>query len=76
MVQDVLENHKGPKIINRKLQGGRQLMLCMKDNDGTETRNKHQISQIVNDFYSTLYSTLYSSDQPDWRSEEDWSSRS
>ena len=72
MVQDVLENHKGPKIINRKLQGGRQLMSYMKDNNGTETRNKPQISQIVKHFYSTLYS----SDQPDWRSEEDWSSRS
>lgn len=50
MVQEVLKKHKGPKTINRKLQEGRQLMSSMKDIDGTETSDKHQISRIVRVF--------------------------
>ena len=72
MVREVLENHKGPKIINRKLERGRKLLSSLKTKDGTEVNDKEQITQAIEDFYRELYST----DQPDWRVNEDWNEKS
>ena len=68
MVQEVLEKNKGPKTINRKLEGGRKIMSSLKDTDGTEITDKQTICQTVEDFYSNLYD----SNQIDWRPREDW----
>ena len=72
MVREVLENHKGPKIINRKLERGRKLLSSLKTKDGTEVNDKEQITQVTEDFCRELYST----DQPDWRVNEDWNEKS
>ena len=36
MVKEVLERNKGPKIANRKLEGGRKLLSSVKNKDGQE----------------------------------------
>ena len=71
MVKEVLESNKGPKIINRKLEGGRKLLSSLRSNDGTEVTNKAKITDIIEEFYKDLYNT----DRPDWRKGEDWSAR-
>ena len=68
MVKEVLESNKGPKIINRKLEGGRKLLSSLKTTDGTEVTDKVKITATIEQFYSELYS----SDRPDWRTTEDW----
>ena len=72
VVKEVLENNKGPKVINRKLEGGRQLLSSLKTKDGTIVTNKSHITETIEEFYRELYNT----DQTDWRKEEDWNSRS
>ena len=71
MVKEVLESNKGPKIINRKLEGGRKLLSSLRSNDGTEVTNKAKITDIIEEFYKDLYNT----DRPDWRKGEDWSAK-
>ena len=68
MVKQVLESNKGPKIIKRKLEGGRELLSSLKTTDGTEVTDKVKITATIEQFYSELYS----SDRSDWRTTEDW----
>jgi hypothetical protein len=71
MVKEVLESNKGPKIINRKLEGGRKLLSSLKTKDGQEVTDKANITKTIEDFYRELYST----DRPDWRVGEDWDTK-
>ena len=54
MVKEVLESNKGPKIINRKLEGGRKLLSSVKTKDGQEVTDKVKITAAIEDFYTNF----------------------
>ncbi len=61
MVNEVLESHKGPKTINKELEGGKKLLSSIRTKDGAEVTNKTEITETIETFYKELYST----DKPD-----------